>query len=134
MLNLRHFIILLCLFFLAGCATLMESTPGFAHTAALMVGQSKAEVFSQLKNVGLFPTGEVDMSQVNMKRFEHTTGYGGAFSEAESFIVMFDGDELQEFFTQPKGSSGLNISDDYGVIRGYLLVRKGSEVSVKKLK
>ena len=56
---MKKLLILCSLIFIVGCASVIESIPGFSHTVVLMKNRGKEEIIANLMHIGLIPDSEI---------------------------------------------------------------------------
>jgi hypothetical protein len=134
--------ITLLAFIVTSCASVMESTPGFTHTAALMIGDSKDNVISQAEHICGKPKlvghvegapEEIEVKRIEIRRY-------GFFNDSDVLLYFYNGIFFQAALIDPKSTTYPPFRQDYKEVNrespgpaGYLLTLQGKVGSIKTI-
>lgn len=122
-------------FLVSGCGSTLKSMPGFAHTTALMVGETKEKIILQIEHVCGEPKEVAYMAkntpdELETRRYNFTTKY--------DLVLYFHKDTFfQAGLLEPNSKRYPNYRPDYKEVTkgssgpvGYIIVRKGNTRSI----
>ena len=124
----------------SGCASVLEKTPGFTHTAALMIGAPKNEVIAQAEHI----CGAVKMVAYGLKGTpDEFEARRYSFTVEKDLVLYFYNDVfVQARLVEPQSINFPNVRRDYKEVKrgapgseevGYLLKRDENVASIDSI-
>ena len=130
------FLIILMILFFGGCASLVESIPGYKHVMALIVGETKEEIFATHH-----PGNPKETVYLNKGTSEEVEVVRYAmWVDSDILLYFYKNRFIQVQLIDPNSSNIPDIREDYKTVekghswpRGYILSSDGKTASIKTL-